>query len=88
MKKFIAFLGSLLIIALILSCCSIDSASADDKYGVDIDRVDRGGWGSAHYEIFVDRETKVMYLRVGGEESCGLCPLYNADGSLRLYQGE
>lgn len=35
--------------------------------------------------IVYDTETKVMYL-YGGKNSSAVTPLYNADGSLRLYQ--
>ena len=35
--------------------------------------------------LYYDRVTKVMYQFAGGDGACGLCPLYNADGSLMLY---
>lgn len=39
-----------------------------------------------NYIIMYDKDTKVMYYR-GMSTEADLCPLYNADGSLRLYSG-
>lgn len=38
------------------------------------------------YAIMYDKDTKVMYYR-GMAAETDLCPLYNADGSLKLYSG-
>lgn len=38
------------------------------------------------YIIVYDKDTKVMYFR-GNSASANLCPLYNADGSLKIYSG-
>lgn len=38
------------------------------------------------YVIAYDKDTKVMYFR-GCSAEADLCPLYNADGSLKLYSG-
>ena len=39
-----------------------------------------------NYIIMYDKDTKVVYYRgLGGDAD--LCPLYNADGSLKLYSG-
>lgn len=47
---------------------------------------------NVHYRILVDKETGVMYYaeyadgyRAGG---AAITPLYNADGTLRIYKGE
>ena len=37
--------------------------------------------------LYYDTVTKVMYQFVGDECGGGLCPVYNADGSLMLYEG-
>lgn len=37
--------------------------------------------------LYYDTITKVMYQIAGDEEHCcGICPLYNADGTLMLYE--
>lgn len=38
------------------------------------------------YVIMYDKDTKVMYYQ-GTSNEADLCPLYNADGSLKLYSG-
>lgn len=37
------------------------------------------------YEIFYDKDTKVMYYRA---YRGGVTPMYNADGTLRVYVGD
>lgn len=39
------------------------------------------------YEIVYDKETKVMYAK-SNSGTMTFCPLYNADGTLKLYEGE
>lgn len=39
-----------------------------------------------NYIIMYDKDTKVIYYRGPGGDA-DLCPLYNADGSLKLYSG-
>ena len=41
--------------------------------------------GDIEYEIFYDKDTKVMYYRA---YRGGVTPLYNADGTLRVYEGD
>lgn len=42
-----------------------------------------------NYKIVYDRETKVMYSLTDGKYNTGeLFPLYNPDGSLRLYENK
>lgn len=43
------------------------------------------GTRGKNYSIVYDTETKVMYV-YGDNYNSSLTPLYNADGSLRLYQ--
>lgn len=39
--------------------------------------------------IYYDRNTKVMYFGYFSNSDYGwMCPIYNADGSLKLYDGE
>ena len=38
--------------------------------------------------IAYDEDTKVLYLCVYGYSSMGITPIYNPDGTLKLYEGE
>lgn len=38
--------------------------------------------------IAYDENTKVLYLCVYGYSSIGITPIYNSDGTLKLYEGE
>ena len=40
------------------------------------------------YEIIYDNSTKVKYLLIKGYYKFGITPLYNADGTLQVYDGE
>ena len=46
-------------------------------------------WGDeiANYKIVYANDTKVKYLVVTSGYKCGITPLYNADGSLQVYEG-
>lgn len=39
------------------------------------------------YKVY-DKETKVIYLIFDGSYSGGITPLYNADGTLQIYEGK
>ena len=39
-----------------------------------------------NYIIMYDKDTKVIYYRGPGGDA-DLCPLYNADGPLKIYSG-
>lgn len=41
--------------------------------------------GDVEYEILYDKDTKVMYYRA---YRGGVTPMYNADGTLRVYVGD
>ena len=39
-------------------------------------------------EVLYDKNTKVMYLCVEGYSMMGITPIYNSDGTVKLYDGE
>ena len=47
-----------------------------------------GGGSSETYAIVYANDTKVMYLVVDGVYTFDITPLYNADGTLQIYEGE
>ena len=36
--------------------------------------------------VYYDKNTKVMYFLMSGNVTSGITPIYNADGSLKLYE--
>lgn len=53
-------------------------------YSGRFERVESGYFDNASAAIVVDTETGVLYIRT----AYGICPLYNRDGSLQLYNSE
>jgi hypothetical protein len=47
-----------------------------------------GGGGGIDYYIVYANDTKVMYFLVSGGYTSGITPLYNADGTLQIYNEE
>lgn len=87
-KKIVTFMA--LCLTILLAGCSSNKASnvnntSENSYLVFISREALGG---LYIHYYYDKETKVMY--VGAGDSCGfsIIPLYNADGTLRLYKEE
>lgn len=47
-----------------------------------------GGGGGPYYCIMYANDTKVIYFYEYGGSARAITPLYNADGTLQIYQGE
>ena len=45
-------------------------------------------WGDGNYTIVYANDTKVKYFICNGYNQYGITPLYNADGTLQVYDGE
>mgnify|MGYP000227933551 CR=1 FL=1 len=93
MKKIITVLGILFIGVISLSSCGNTETKASPKdlpnlgiFKVVSDEIPRAGAGKENYTIVYDTETKVMYVYGGYNNSSAMTPLYNADGSLKLYK--
>ena len=41
-----------------------------------------------HTEVLYDKNTKVMYFMLWTAERFGITPIYNSDGTVKLYDGE
>lgn len=90
MKRLIILLLLLAMIVAVLSGCSSKDKSADDiearkicnfkKIYADID-VGIGGQD----DIYVDMQTGILYIRIWSGR--GFSPLYNADGSPKIWEG-
>ena len=82
MKRIIALIFAILFMFSVLTACDVDAAGNNNS--VEFKRI-QNSWG---YDIYCDTETRVMYIVIEENEGCAMCPLYNADGTLRQYRGE
>ena len=81
-KKLISLLMVLVMPMLVL--CGCESKEAELNGGYDrFKTIDYSGC-----EVYVDRQTRVMYLFVKKGYGGGLTVMLNADGSPMLYEGE
>lgn len=93
MKKIIILL-ILVVFMITLTSCSeeIKANNYDLTYNVkyihsdyiDLEVVESGGG----YVIAYDTHTKVLYIITDGYNCGAMSPIYNKDGSLKLYQGD
>ena len=86
MKKKILLIGFILSMIFCLSGCSnvinIDEAlESPNTKMIDFEVVDKNFYSA----ILVDKNTKVMYYW-NMSSTGGFTPIYNADGTLRLYE--
>ena len=89
MKKILALL---LVIILCLGVCGCDSHITDIEYNVknleseyfqpEVVETTNHGY------IIKDRLTNVLYLVVVGNNAGVMTPIYNSDGTIKLYEGE
>lgn len=92
MKKFIICLLSILIIPLCLlfSGCgapvSSDFTTENNDRFVIVKRYNNNG--ASKFDIYVDKETRVMYLVHTGDNGYGITVMLNEDGSPMIYEGE
>lgn len=89
MKKFLIVI---MVLMLALTGCETKKTSYDDNERVVFDRfiilekLTKVGDG-ALYTIY-DKETKVEYFLYSCGYQGGICPIYNADGTIKVYKGE
>ena len=92
-KKTICILSVMICLFGLTGCYSSESSAVEEKKDVQVEKV-LGGHkmvtvnDNGTYEVIVDSKTKVMYLfYVNSNYHGGMTPLYNADGSLVLFDG-
>ena len=84
MKRSLIFL-LILALAVVLSGCSLKGDSADDiPFAKLRDLSDFAGY---HHSLWYDTETGVVYMCTYGLNTNSFTPLYNADGSLKIWDG-
>lgn len=84
---FIALIVAILVLS--LGGCKQNKQNDDgiDEYRlVPIDSNTSNDYG--YQKIYYDKDTRVMYVFVKNGKAGGLSPLYNADGTLRLYEAD
>lgn len=82
----------LALIAVVLSGCSAEHDSADDVEARKICNFkplyDHVNFGISGFDsIYVDTLTGVLYIRTFYSSGVGFSPLYNADGTLKVWEG-
>lgn len=83
MKKFL--IVGLLSVFLLTGCGYKEGEEILNDDFVMIER--KGDDHFSTYKVY-DKETKVIYLYVVNYNAAGITPLYNADGTLQIYEGE
>ena len=88
MKKFLIVV---MVLALTLTGCETKRTTYEDgektffdKFVVLEERHEGSGWLYTMY----DKETKVEYYCWSTYYRGGMCPIYNADGTVKVYEGE
>lgn len=66
-----------------------ESYSAEASEYIDLVKIEGDTRWHDGANIYYDRNTKVMYFGYYSNSNYSwMCPIYNADGSLKLYDGE
>lgn len=87
-KRLIAILTAILLLTTLIGCESEDSAIAETKtildgyFAVLSEHYD----GSGKYYIVYATDTRVKYYLMLSQYRSGISPLYNADGTLQVYE--
>ena len=84
MKKLLGLLLGLLLL-LSLSGCSEHNATVENPSG-DINTLVYIGSQDNRFYYYYDKDTKVMYVVYARGNKGGITPLYNEDGTLKLYE--
>ena len=78
-KRALAIILCMTITLGVVGCGSNNRRNSAEEHM--LETIDRG----TEYEIFYDKDTKVMYYRA---YRGGVTPMYNTDGTLRVYVGD
>lgn len=93
-KKLIVLLTICLLLLSLVGCSKSYQESTNPNYDNCIGKgyfTTVKQWGSGmgyEYSIVYANDTKVMYFITIGGSSFGITPLYNADGTLQVYEGD
>lgn len=95
-KKLLAILISCMLVLSCVGCGTTyqevtDKSSTSDSFAEGVFTVISewgGGISSGKYKIVYANDTKVKYFLFYEGDAGGISPLYNADGTLQIYDGE
>ena len=94
MKKFYLVLIIILMATMLCSCSSSyekANTNPDNYFSNGYFTIIKSWDGGINYpteHIIYANDTKVMYYVFRGNYAGGITPLYNADGTLQIYEGE
>lgn len=90
MKKRFIIVALGLALSLSLVACKKGDIEPEDSYigNKYIDLVTIYKDDAWNTEVFYDRNTKVMYFSKNSSYTFGITPIYNSDGTVKLYDGE
>ena len=90
MKKKILLLTTSVILSMGLMGCASNSASNSLRCLVNdftvVEEKENNSFLGARSQIIYDNETKVEYLIIYDSYRCGITPIYNTDGTVKVYQ--
>ena len=96
MKKKIALVLVLCIMtAMLCGCSKVSYEDASSEISIDFSNgyfIPIKEWGtdmdSYYQQLVYANDSKVMYYIIKTSKGIGITPLYNADGTLQVYEGE
>ena len=89
MKKKILVVALALVLCFGMTGCTKgdiepESSRLANKY-IDLVTIYKGKQGT---KVLYDKNTKVMYFMIQGRYQSGITPIYNSDGTVKLYDEE
>lgn len=91
-KKLILVLTTALICGIMFTGCKtrvtedVDNALYQNAFNQFVVIEERYNAKYGTLSIMYDKDTKVMYYMITSGSQCGLTPIYNTDGSVRIYE--
>ena len=89
MKKFLIVV---MVLALTLTGCETKRTTYEDGEKTFFDKFvvleERHDLDNGRLFVMYDKETKVEYFYLTGYQQGSISPIYNADGTVKVYEGE
>ena len=89
-KNLVILFGCIALIILLLTACTTETTTVRYEQSTNafnqfvlVERQYSINWGTLY--IVYDKDTKVMYYMWDGNYTGGFTPIYNADGSVKVY---
>lgn len=90
-KGYVAAIAAIIIIgtAIICACFIKEEKTPNNSFGGQFVVLEENESSGETVSIIYDRDTKVMYYYLSdGYNKCAMSPVYNQDGSVKVYDGE